>query len=205
MLGRPQHVEPLAASLSAATDRGRLLFMCSEGDDVVGECEAYGDVLVLPRRRVGDYAHKVNVGVLNSREPLIFMGASDIRFRPGWLEACEARLSGDVQAVGTNDLANQRTSRGHSTHSLLTREYARLGLIDGNPGVLCEGYVHEYTDDEFVGTARKRGVYAHARDAHVEHLHPQAGKGEWDDSYRAQSARMRESVGLYRQRRRLWT
>lgn len=205
MLGRPQHVEPLSRSLHATTDRGRLLWLCSEADeDVIEACRTHGQVITLPRRVAGDYAHKINVGVLNSSELLIFMGACDIRFRSGWLEACEARLSDEVRVVGTNDLANPRTRKGHSTHSLLTRDYAQLGLIDGSPGVLHEGYEHEYCDDEFVGTARKRGAYAHAHDAYVEHLHPMAGKGEWDDSYRQQKQRMAASRAEYVRRRRLW-
>ena len=88
----------------------------------------------------------------------------------------------------------------------MTREYVEnYGTIDEPGKILHEGYVHEFVDDELVMTARKRKAYAHAADAIVEHLHPDWGKGEMDTSYRQQKSRMRESVGLYHQRSRLWT
>ena len=93
----------------------------------------------------------------------------------------------------------------HSTHSLVTRAYTHHGTIDDPSRLLHEGYPHEYVDDEFVGTARHRGAFAAAPDSVVEHLHPQVQKAPMDDLYAQQHSRMRRSVGLYRQRRHLWT
>ena len=39
---------------------------------------------MAPRTK-GDYAAKINEGYRRSTEPLIFLGAIDIRFTPGWL------------------------------------------------------------------------------------------------------------------------
>jgi hypothetical protein len=91
-----------------------------------------------------------------------------------------------------------------STHTLISREYAARPTIDGKPGPLFEGYRHEYVDDELRGTAIKRGVWAHAADAIVEHLHPTVNKADWDDSYREQGKRMRIDGPLFSRRRRLW-
>jgi hypothetical protein len=71
--------------------------------------------------------------------------------------------------------------------------------------VLFEGYPHEYVDDEFVGTARKRGAWAFAADSHVEHLHPSWGKAPMDPMYAAQRKRMTAGAMIYRSRRPLWT
>lgn len=204
MLGRAAQVGRLADSLAASTDRARLLFACTEGDDDVLAAVAGFDHLVMKPRERGDYAHKINTAVTSAAEPLIFTGAIDLAFRPGWLEACEVRMSDRVRVVGTNDLTNPRTANGHSTHTLVARDYARSGLIDGRPGLLCEDYIHEYVDDEMVGTARKRRAYAHAADAVVEHLHPMAGKAAWDDTYRGMRRRMRSDRRLFNQRRALW-
>lgn len=201
-------MQPLHRSLKDSTDRARILWMVSAGDcDVLDEVNGLGQVIILPRRTSGDYAHKINVGVLNSTEPLIFLGASDIRFHAGWLETAEALLSDEIGVVGTNDLANPRTAKGHSTHTLVARWYADLGLIDGTPGLLYEGYEHEYCDDELIGSARARSAYRHCPESHVEHLHPQfsRGKTRWDDSYRGQHDRMRRSAPEFQRRRKLWT
>ncbi len=206
MLGRAFHVEPLARSLADTTDSARIVWLCTVGDaDVLDAChDADGEVICSPTRRKGDYAAKINAGVRATTEPLIFLGAADIRFRDGWLQACRRKLSLGAEVVGTNDLCNPRTARGHSTHTLITRHYAGLPCIDGSPGPLYEGYHHEMVDDELVGTATARGVYSHAADAHVEHLHPMSGKVASDAIYDGQQARMRASSRLYRQRRRLW-
>ena len=204
MLGRGHLMDRLRESLAASTDRARILWVVTSGDfDVLDELHGDDHVITPPRAR-GDYAHKINLGVAASDEPLIFTGAIDLHFHDGWLEAAEWMLEGLTQVVGTNDLANPRTAQGHSTHTLTTRDYAALGLIDGRPGLLCEDYIHEFVDDEMVGTARKRGVYAHAVDSIVEHLHPMAGKAEWDDTYRAMNRRMRADRSLFNRRRALW-
>ena len=204
MLGRAGQADRLATSLADSTDRARLLFVCTDTDTEVLAAVARYDHLVVPPAERGDYAHKTNVGVAASCEPLIFTAAIDLHFHDGWLDAAEWMLEGLTQVVGTNDLANPRTAAGHSTHTLTTRGYAERGLIDGRPGLLCEDYIHEFVDDEMVGTARKRGVYAHAVDAVVEHLHPMVGKADWDDTYRRMNGRMRADRGLFNRRRQLW-
>ena len=205
MLGRGHLMDRLRESLAASTERARILWVVTSGDfDVLDELHGDDHVITPPRAR-GDYAHKINVGVDASDEPLIFTGAIDLHFVPGWLEAAERLLDGQVRVVGTNDLTNERTAHEHSTHTLVARDYVDRGLIDGRPGLLCEDYIHEWCDDELVGTAIKRGAYAHADDSIVEHLHPMADKAEWDETYLRMRTRMRADRALFNRRRQLWT
>jgi hypothetical protein len=158
------------------------------------------------RRATGDYARKINAGYRSTVESLLFLGADDLCFHPGWFEAAIARLGPGVGVVGTNDLGSARVMRGeHSTHSLVTREYAdKFGIVDSPGCVLYEGYPHEWVDDELVGTAKKRGAWAMALDSHVEHLHPNWGKAPNDVMYQQQATRMRLGQNIYTQRRTLW-
>lgn len=205
MLGRGHLMDRLRESLAASTDDARILWVVTGGDfDVLDRLSGDPHVVTPPRPR-GDYAHKINAGVAASDEPLIFTGAIDLAFHPGWLEAAERLLTEQIRVVGTNDLTNERTARDHSTHTLVARDYVGRGLVDGRPGLLCEDYLHEFVDDELVGTAKQRGAYAHADDSHVEHLHPMAEKGEWDATYLGMRGRMRADRGLFNQRRALWT
>jgi glycosyltransferase involved in cell wall biosynthesis len=208
MLGRAHRVAPLLASIHT-TCKARVLFATTEGDDEVhAAIDAAGEErITFPPRERGDYAVKINTGYRYTTEPLIFLGADDLLFHPGWYEAAVARLSGRIGVVGTNDLGSPRVLRGeHATHCLVTRDYAdRFGTIDGPGQILFEGYVHEYVDDELVGTAKKRRMWAFAGDSHVEHLHP-----HWhpeiptDALYEGQRWRMNDSRPLFMQRRRLW-
>ena len=206
MLGRPWTVEPLARSLAQSKAPARLVFIVGTDDNATwAACRDY-ETIETTRRIRGDYAAKINLGIRSTLEPWVFLGACDIQFHAGWWESCMKAAETGAQVIGTNDLANPRTANGDlSTHTLLSRDYANLPTIDGQPGPLCEQYLHEYTDNELVGTAKKRGAYAHAPDAIVEHLHPSVGRAPWDDSYRKQAARMSKDRMLFRRRRKLWT
>jgi hypothetical protein len=207
-LGRAHLIEGVYRSALKATPGARVVFACTEGDvEVLAEVERVGGELVLfPPRAVGDYAVKINGVYLRTRERLIFTGATDIVFHPGWFEAAVACLTPGIGVVGTNDLGSPRVMAGeHSTHSLVTREYAdRYGTIDGPGKILHPGYWHEFCDDELVNTAKKRGSWRFAVKAAVEHRHPNWGKAEPDEMYAAQRDRMRRSLLEYRLRRRRW-
>jgi hypothetical protein len=207
MLGRPQHVDPLLATIDVATPGAGVLFLCSPHDlNVIREVERAGrEHEEIPYYPVGDYARKINHGVRVTDQKLIFLGASDLAFHPGWFEhACEHLRPGPF-VVGTNDLGNTRVMTGqHSTHSLVTRQYADLGTIDDRTRLLHEGYPHEYVDDEFVETAKFRHMFESALDSEVEHLHPCWGKGEPDPIYNQQQRRMISGRRIYQHRRRLW-
>lgn len=205
MLGRGEHVRPLLDSL-ADEPRARALFVVTEGDDSALTATVDCDRIVVAPRRRGDYAAKINAGYRASTEPLLFLAASDVRFRPGWLDACLSELSDGIGVVGTNDLCNPRTADGRtSTHSLVTRAYVdRFGTVDEPGVVLHEGYWHEFVDDEFVGTAKSRNTYAHATDAHVEHLHWSNGRRARDRVDAEYDRRMAYGRRLYTKRRRLW-
>lgn len=208
VLGRPDTFAPLLESLQATTPGASVLWLATAGyRATLTELDRLDQrVEIVGWRSTGDYARKINHGVRVTDQPLIFMGACDLRFHAGWFEHAVDCLSDRIQVVGTNDLGNLRTVKGnHSTHSLLTRQYARLGTIDDPTRVLHEGYVHEFVDDEFVGTAKYRAAFQHCPESEVEHLHPMWHREiPWDDSYRGQADRMRKSRPLYRNRRRMW-
>jgi len=210
VLRRPHRARPVVESIRAATPQPhRILFVSSPGDDAEHDaCRAAGgDLLVIDRPHgPGDYQRKIQAGYDATDEPYLLLGADDLDFHPGWLPAAMARMTDRIGVVGTNDLGNPRVMRGeHSTHCLVARWYVeRFGTIDQPGQVMHEGYVHEYADDELVGTAKRRRAWAFAGDSHVEHLHPSWGKAPTDDLYDAQAQRMRTSRRHYVQRRRLW-
>lgn len=208
VLGRPQRVAPLIAAFEAATpEPHRLLFIASTGDrdELDALADAKADVLEVDGR--GTYPEKINAGHLATHEPVLFLAADDVTPHPGWLTAGLAKI-GRAQVVGTNDLGNARTIDGtHSTHTFVTRDYVnRYGAAWDQRGVvLHEGYRHWYCDDELVGVAKARGVWAHAGDSIVEHHHPFHGTAEMDATYRKGAARKNQDRALFTRRSLLWT
>lgn len=204
VLGRPHRVAPILDSALAWTPNADVLFIANPDDlEELAELEAQGANWITVD---GGYATKINEGIRRTSSPLIFTGADDLLFHPGWFEAAKACLTDTVGCVGTQDLCNPRVLAGeHATHFLLARWYCELGTIDGLPGAMYEGYPHEYLDDELVKTAKHRGAWAFAADSIVEHLHPDAGKAPMDDLYSARPQRMRIGARIHRQRAHLWT
>ena len=151
----------------------------------------------------GSWAEKINRGVQITDEPLLFLGADDLDYQVGWLEAA-TRLMPEAQVVGTNDLIPRPHKPDHATHFLMTRAYAEEPTIDDGPGPACELYDHCFVDNELIDTARHRGTYAYAEDSVVEHLHPMAKKAPDDAVYAKGMSTFRSDGRLYRKRRALW-
>lgn len=184
----------------------RLLFVVSRDDrEELRALESEGAEFLIAS--VGSYPAKVNLAYRATDEPVLFLAADDLAPREGWLSAALACLDAGALVVGTNDLGNPRVLAGeHSTHTLVSRAYCDSpGAAFGQPGaVLHEGYHHWYVDDELVGLARHRGVYAHAHDSVVEHLHPYHGKAPHDATYRVGERRKRQDLAEFARRAGGW-
>jgi len=204
VLGRPHRVAPLLESIAATTTvEHRVLFIVDHDDhtEIAAITAAGAQMLVYP----GSCPSKWNVGTRETTEPLIFYAADDLRFHSGWYEAAMARMIDPVQVVGVNDLCSARVLEGwHATHFLTRRAYAHQPTIDGQLGPMNTMYSHSFVDDEFVATARKRGVIAFAANAIVEHLHPDNAKAPMDDTYLKGRAHMQRDRQLYEHRCWMW-
>ncbi len=226
VLGRPQNAQPLVESFRASGADGFIIFALSDGDhEQAAACVAtmrdglYDVNLFFMHERAGpgDYARKINAAYAFrgkgddwlERTELVLLGADDLRFQPGWLEAVE-RIADeyDVGVIGTNDNANPSVKAGrHSTHPVVRRCYIdRYGGSVGEPGqVYHQGYDHNWVDCELVETAKARGCYAHAHDALVTHHHPLYDhRVKRDATYAKGNAREREDAALFRSRQHLW-
>jgi len=207
VLRRPHRVKPLLDSIESATpEPHRVLFIPDENDSQEIEAleQAGAEYFTVPPRT--NWAAKLNEGYGRTTEPWLFCGADDLNFHPDWFSRALRWATPDTGVIGTNDLCNPRVMTGiHSTHMLVRRSYIDAnGTVDEEGKLLHEGYAHEYADDELVQTVMARGVYVHAFDAIVEHLHPMVGKAEDDATYRQGRSATARSRRLFAQRRKLW-
>ena len=211
VLGRPRSAQPVVDSIHAATTVSCCItFLCSPGDDrELQAClDTHADVIrVNWHPGPGDYAKKINGGIVETKMPWILMGADDLEFEEGWdVEALAEAERTNKRVIATNDMANPEVMRGrHATHPLVARSYIEAhGTIDGK-GFYHEGYDHQCVDVEATETAQARGEFSFAARSIVRHLHPVFNRQvKMDDTYKKGMARGQQDIALLRERRPLW-
>lgn len=209
VLDRPHRVAPLLESIRAATPDALVIFLTDPDDGREHAALAGIPWGEMPQALIdscgGNYAEKINRGLTLTDRPLLFLGADDLDFQPGWLEAAKQAMAGGIEVVGVNDLLRRRRRRqDHATHFLVTRAYLSAGSIDEESKLLHEGYDHSFVDDELIATATKRGVYAYAADAHVRHLHWMDRSAPDDTTYKKGRERFEQDRRLFHERSALW-
>lgn len=210
VLGRPQRCTEVFRSVrEASADEHRVLFLCTPGDaDAIIACIETGAEVEIVKWPAGsgDWAMKINHGLTLTDEPYVFLGATDLRFHPGWDTAALEVAEQGFGVIGTDDLGNATVMRGaHSTHPLCSREYVFIwGTVDEQGKLLCEQYHHQWVDTELVQTAMVRGQWAFAKDSRVEHLHPMWHKSEMDATYKKALSTSHEDHRIFMQRSRIW-
>ncbi len=130
--GRVGRLHAVVANARDATPQARVYLLMEPGE----ACQIVGAVTLTRQEGFGNYATAINYGLANTDEPLVFAGADDLNFRPGWLEACQPALDDGNQVVGTNDLGNPEVLAGeHATHYLVVRDYLEHvgGVFDEPP------------------------------------------------------------------------
>lgn len=217
VLKRPHLVKPLIDALERSVVQERLegwhvelVFVCTPGDrKQIAAVRLAGlePLVVAWPAGAGDYARKINHAASACDATWLLTGADDLRFHSGWLRACVSRhIETGALVIGTNDLHNPTVVRGiTATHLLVHRDYLARGTIDEPGRIFHEGYDHNCVDSEAVETAKVRGMFAFARDAHVEHLHHSFRQAPDDATYRKGRALHRQDRVLFAKRRRLWS
>jgi len=191
VLGRAQQIQPLLHSIAGATTAEYQVVLIFSPDDEAIKAAKGTDATVLTTSWApgkADYAKKLTLGYQQTTEPWLFQAATDLLFHPGWdTEALVVAKRSGAGVIGTNDLGNPLVQRGvHSTHSLISRDYIETfgGTSDGTGLIFSEMYDHQWSDSEFIETARRRHQFAFAKKSIVEHLHPHWGKAEMDETYK---------------------
>lgn len=204
---RPDNVAPLIESFIESKTPGRLIFI-SEVVDVDEQIALYKHVTGKHRVynvKVLDchtWPQKINFGIRVVNADWYLLGADDIQFTKGWWAATAKYRDAGYGLIGTNDHGNPRVQDEQLViHPLISREYAQLGLIDDpDEGPINEQYHHWCCDDELLWTAKLRGAYKYAPEAHIIHNHPYWDRGQMDDTYRHGEAHSEEDLALWRNR-----
>lgn len=180
-LGRPQTLAPLVELFAKTTQaKHRIAFVARADDEPTWDALVGLGPNVIGVECDGSYPAAVNAGIRATDEPVILVGADDIRPHPGWFDAATAYLSVRIGFVSLNDQGNPDVMAGeYATLPLVARWY--VDSLDGP--LYFEGYRHGGCDLDASLEAKARGVFAYAPAAVVEHMHPDYDKAEVDTTY----------------------
>jgi len=134
------------------------------------------------RRSLSAWTNHLAQQALDSADPPQYLASlgDDHRPRGAWdrklIEAIEALPGGVGIAYGNDLLAGPNLPTAWVVSAELVRAVGWMMLPT------CE---HMYVDNAILELGRAAGCITYRPDVVIEHLHPLAGKGAWDDSYRA--------------------
>jgi glycosyltransferase involved in cell wall biosynthesis len=204
--GRADKLPGVLANIEENTKPDHRVVFIVETDDThsIAMVEKLGKFVINKRSKT--YAGAINSAWEELQSDLFFCGADDLDFKPNWLEEAMKCLDEKHRVIGTQDLHNPEVIAGeHATHYLIDGNYIRdlTGTIDQTYPVLYE-YDHNWTDREFIGTAKFRGEFKMCPTSVVEHLHFSFGLSRMDATYEKTRKHITEDQRLYEKRRDKW-
>lgn len=140
------------------------------------------DVLAIERKPGTTAVEGWNLayGVVDDVADWFVLGADDIIWHRGWLEAALRAADGGAQVIGLND--GHTNLDAYAPHYMVSRLFAREQL----GGVLVPPvYGSWWFDREVCEKGQALGLYAPAWQAWAEHRHPDWRTAEMDETYEA--------------------
>ena len=198
---RPHRLPDVIASIQESTSDYRIVVIAT------GECAEAAKALPvdLVEDQGGTWSERLNRGYRITNESVVFTGADDLRFHPGWFEAVTIAMNQFPNGYGVVAVNDQHNRAG--VHFAISKRYIDEigGVIDQPPGVIaCEAYRHAYSDDELRSTAMFHNRFVWCESAVVEHMHAGAGKAPNDEVYEIGNASMGPGLTTYQSRAHLW-
>lgn len=204
--GRADKLAGVLDNIDKNTSTPHRVVLIIEEDDTHSLEKAKSLGVFVINKRTKTYAGAINSAWEELQSDYFFCGADDLDFKAGWLEEAVKCLDNTHRVVGTQDLHNPEVIAGeHATHYLIDGNYIKenTGTIDQSYPVLYE-YDHNWTDREFIGTAKFRGEFKMCNESVVEHLHFIYGLSKMDATYEKTRKHVNDDQRLYEERRGMW-
>lgn len=189
--GRPQQLREMCDAVHANAGGDVLIAVGIDNDDPSDyETALDGRVLVYrgERNSLRGWTNYLAAAVLDGPNPPRYLASLGDDHRPataGWdlklIEAIE-QMEGAGFAYG-NDLLQGR--------NMPTAWVASADVVRALGWMMLPTCQHMYVDNAILELGQACGRIAYRPDVVIEHLHPLAGKAEWDESYRQSNAAVR--------------
>lgn len=176
--GRAHHIQELAACWKQTGAKAHLI-VAVDDDDPDLDPYLYLDVdlrILSEPRRLGPILNAVAVQAATGAAAVGFLGDDHRPRTPGWDERLLAALEDGPGVAYGNDLLQGV--------ALPTAAVVSAEVVRGLGYMAPPGLAHLYLDDFWKRLGTDLGRLRYLPEVVIEHLHPLAGKAEWDEGYR---------------------
>jgi glycosyltransferase involved in cell wall biosynthesis len=180
-LNRPERLKKTIVSLLSTSPEVEIIAVLSSDDlESHAVVKSFEVVRIIDQDDAHSAVEAWNMGAAAANGDCLVLGADDLRFCDGWLDAATESLAqiNNYGLVAFNDLSPMAGEL--ATHYMVTRNYA----VNEWGGVLAiPTYKQQWLDNEATTRAVRDQCFVYAEDAVVEHLHPIWKKADNDTTY----------------------
>lgn len=183
--GRPQNIEDLLFSLQETKTASELIVIVDDDDETLDQYIELGcKVMMIAKQGMG-MARPLNFAANIFKDDyrhFAFIG-DDNRPRT---EYWDQKLINALDKVGTGIAYGDDLIQGEN----LPTAVAMSGdIVRALGGMVPPGFIHLYLDNFWMQLGKDLKSFIYLPDVIIEHLHPLAGKAEWDENYRLVNAK----------------
>jgi len=182
--GRPDNITELMNAWMETRTYASLQVVVDDDDEMLSRYEmvmetapSWVSLEVTPRKRLGPTLNEYAVKAAPLYDVIGFMGDDHRPRTPGW----DRRFAGAIVAMGGvgvvygNDL--------FQGPNLPTAVWMSSCIVENLGYMVPPGIVHLFADNFWLDLGNGLGRMSYLNDVLIEHMHPQAGKSEWDPGY----------------------
>jgi glycosyltransferase involved in cell wall biosynthesis len=182
--GRPQNIEDLLFSLQETKTASELLVIVDDDDETLDQYVELGCKVRIIAKQGKGMARPLNFAANLFKDDYRHFAFIGDDHRPR-TEYWDQKLIDALDEVGTGIAYGNDLLQGEN----LPTAVAMSGdIVRALKGMVPPGFIHLYLDNFWMQLGRDLKSFIYLPDVIIEHLHPIAGKAQWDENYRSVNA-----------------
>ena len=181
---RPDNLEDLVIACQLMQTESDIAAVCDDDDPKLEDYLAVGIDVILVARQGKGMARPLNVAAqyaLEKYRHFAFLGDDHRPRTKKW----DRRIIDALDELGTGLVYGDDLLQGEK----LATAVAMTGdIVKALGGMVPPNMIHLYLDNFWMKLGHDLGALQYLPDVIIEHLHPVAGKAQWDDQYRSVNA-----------------
>jgi hypothetical protein len=181
--GRPSNIEDLLFSLQETNTASDLWLVLDDDDPELDHYTKLNNALIFPREGKGmaKPLNKAAMFLLDDYRHFAFLGDDHRPRTDKW----DQFFIKELDLLGTGLVYGNDLLQGEN----LPTAVAMTGdIVRELKGMVPPGLIHLYLDNFWMQLGKDLGAFSYLGHVILEHLHPIAGKAEWDEGYKAVNA-----------------